>query len=82
MKTTVNLKYFDNFVTKYNGFTYSEINELLKYYPNINTDKFNSCLYGISCSIVNEEIVIYKHDVKLALICGIENRDLTEFEFD
>ena len=72
-----------NFKTKNKeGFVQSEINTLLKDYPNINIDKFNSALRGITCMMINDEIVIYHCDIDKALCCGIENRNLSSWEWD
>jgi hypothetical protein len=72
-----------NFKTKNKeGFVQSEIDALLKDYPNINMDKFNSALTGNTCIRVDNEIVIYHCDIEKALRCGIENRNLNSLEFD
>ena len=55
---------------------------LQKDYPNINIDKFNSALRGITCMMINDEIVIYHCDIDKALCCGIENRNLSSWEWD
>ena len=64
------------------GFVKSEIDALLKDYPNINMDKFNSALMGITCMRINNETVIYHCDIDKALRCGIENRNLRGWEWD
>jgi hypothetical protein len=72
-----------NYKTKYKeGFIKSEINDLLKDYPDINMDKFDEALYCITCININGEIVIYHSDIYIALINGIENRNLNCYEFD
>ena len=72
-----------NFKTKNKeGFVQSEIDTLLKEYPDINMDKFNSALMGITCMIINDETVIYHCDIDKALRCGIENRNLRSWEWD
>ena len=72
-----------NFKTKYKeGFIQSEIDDLLKLYSAINKSAFDSALMGITCIMINDELVIYRHDIEKALECGLENRALTEFEFD
>lgn len=72
-----------NFKTKNKeGFIQSEIDALLKDYPNINMDKFNSALMGITCMRINDETVIYHCDIDKALRCGIENRNLRIEEWD
>lgn len=64
------------------GFVQSEINDLLKSYPDINMEKFNDALYGITCMRIDNETVIYHCDVEKALNCGIENRNLYVNEWD
>lgn len=72
-----------NFKTKNKeGFVQSEIDTLLKEYPNINMDKFNSALMGNTCMMVDNEIVMYHSDIEKALRCGIENRNLRSYEWD
>ena len=72
-----------NFKTKNKeGFVQSEIDKLLSDYKGINMDKFNSAIYGNTCMIIDGEIVTYHCDVEMALICGIEGRDLTGWEWD
>lgn len=67
--------------TKY-GFIKSEIDDLIKDYPNINMDRFNDAMMGNTCMVIDNEIIIYHCDVLKALRCGIENRCLTWEEFD
>lgn len=72
-----------NYPTKYKeGFVYSEIEELLKGYPNINRDKFFDALMGITAVVKDEQTVIYRTDIYKALLCGIEKRDLRNYEWD
>ena len=72
-----------NFKTKNKeGFVQSEIDMLLKDYPDINRDEFNSALRGITCMEINGETVIYHCDIEKALCCGIENRNLRTWEWD
>ena len=72
-----------NFKTKNKeGFVQSEIDILLKDYPDINMDKFNNALMGNTCIMVDNEIVTYHCDIEKALHCGIENRNLRSLEWD
>lgn len=64
------------------GFIQSELEELLKQYPDINMDKYNDALMGITCMAVDGQAVIYHCDVAKAIICGIENRGLKVWEWD
>lgn len=73
----------DNYNTKYKqGFINTEIEDILKEYPNINMDKFNNALMGISCMVINNETVIFHCDIEKAIRCGIENRNLNFWEWD
>lgn len=71
------------FKTKHKeGFVKGEIDELLKDYPNINMEKFDNALTGITCALVDNEIVIYHCDIELALRCGVEDRKPRSWELD
>jgi len=73
----------ENFKTKSEyGFTSKETEELLKSFPNINMEKFNSALMGNTCMVVDEEIITYPCDIITAIRCGVENRDMSISEFD
>lgn len=72
-----------NFKTKNKeGFVQSEIDTLLKDYPEINMDKFNSALIGLTCIVIHDETITYHSDIDKALRCGVENRDLSNYEWD
>jgi len=72
-----------NFKTKNKeGFVKDEIEKLLEKYSNINKEKFNDALCGITCIKIDDEFVIYHCDIEKALRCGIENRNLHGYEFD
>jgi hypothetical protein len=78
----------DDFVDKYPtknkaGFTQSEINDVLDNAPPLNKSKFNDALNGITGQVTDSgEFLTYHCDIKLALRCGIENRDLNSSEWD
>lgn len=73
-----------NYKTKHeSGFTSQEIKDLINInYPDISMDKFNDALFCVTARVIDDEIVIYKHDVELGIICGVENRNLYTSEFD
>lgn len=72
-----------SFKTKYKeGFTYNEVEELLLDFPNINKEKFDNALTGITVKLIDGHIIIYCDDVLNALRCGLENRDLYSWEWD
>lgn len=71
------------FPTKHKeGFISNEVEQLLKEYTDINMDKFNDALSGITAKVINKEIIYYHHDIEKALFCGIEGRDIQNHEFD
>lgn len=73
----------NSFKTKHEqGFIGSEIEELLKDYPDVDRVKFNNALNGITCMVIEDEIIIYHCDIATALRCGIEKREVRGYEFD
>jgi hypothetical protein len=69
--------------TKYEeGFIQEEQEELIKRFPNININKYNEAMRGNTCMMRDEQIIIYHCDIYKALLCGIENRGLTQAEWD
>jgi hypothetical protein len=80
-KELENLVY--NYKTKHEqGFIWSEQQELLKQFPDINMDKYFDVQKGITCQMSTDGLVIYHCDVLLSLICGLENREQTAEEWD
>jgi hypothetical protein len=72
-----------NYPTKHKeGFIQSEVDALLKEYPNVDMEKFNSALMGNTCMVKDNEIVQYNCDIAKALLCGIEKRNLSIYEWD
>jgi hypothetical protein len=71
------------FDTTFDGLTNVELHLFrLKYYPDINMDKVNDAIFGNTGLINNGILVNYRHDVYMAFICGLEDRDLTVEEWD
>lgn len=64
------------------GYSHSEIKELLLNYPNINMDKFNDALMGITCEANESGLIIDHCDIEKAIRCGVYNRRLNSFEWD
>jgi len=57
----------NSYPTKYEeGFTQSEIDELLKEY-HIDMDRFNDAMMCNACAIVDGELVMYHCDVEMAI---------------
>lgn len=72
-----------NYPTKHKeGFIQSEIDALLKEFPNIDMERFKSALFCITCMGKGNEVIIYRHDIEKALVCGIEKRNLHQSERD
>ena len=69
--------------TKYpEGFIWEEQKKLLLLFPKINQDKYWEAMRGNTCIMRDGHIVSYHCDILTALHCGIENRDITEAEWD
>ena len=72
-----------NYPTKHKeGFIPSEIDELLKDFPDIDMDKFNSAFMGNTCMTIDGDSINFHCDVEKALYCGIEKRELKQSEWD
>jgi hypothetical protein len=77
-----------NYPTKYQmGFTNSEIEEVLKNFPNLNREFYSNALYRVTCMITDDEMIDYIADHTLFkrqdVIQQIEGgRDLDIFYFD
>ncbi len=66
------------FKTKHNnGFIQTEIDMLLKDYPDIDMDKFHMALLGVTCLEIDNETIFYHCDIIYAIRCGIENKSLS-----
>jgi hypothetical protein len=58
----------NNYPTKYKeGFTPSEIDELLKEYPNIDMKKFNEATSGITGIMIEGEFITFHCDIEFAI---------------
>lgn len=64
------------------GFVPYEQKKLLEDFPQINKEKYFDALTGITCMMINGELVIYHDDIFTALLCGLENRDMYSYEVD
>lgn len=70
-------KIVSEYKTKYKyGFTKEEILDVLKNFPKINMTKFHEATFGDTCEMVDGDLITFHCDLKKALRCGIENRDL------
>ena len=65
------------------GFMNSEIKDVLKKeYPSIKARDFNKALGVVTGQVVKGDLVFYGHDIELAILCCLEKRSITSFEFD
>jgi len=65
------------------GLIANEIGDLKSKFPNLNEDKFNNALMGVTCLFSEEDgLIIYHIDVYHALLAAIENRELNIYEID
>jgi hypothetical protein len=72
-----------NFPRKYSqGFLQNEMVELLKKIPEINLELFEDALSHITVISIDNNIVIYTHDIYIALLCGLGNRNIKIEELD
>lgn len=73
-----------SYKTKYpQGFVASEIEELLKSYPDIDMKRFDDAMMGNTCMVSpDNQAIIYHCDIEKALLCGIEKRGLRFYEWD
>lgn len=83
----MNKKEIENLVYNYetkseHGFNNHEIESILLNFPDINMDKFWSAMTGNTCMVEDNMVVNYHCDIYKAIVCGIENRDLTPYEWD
>lgn len=72
-----------SYPTKYpEGFIQSEIEELLKEFPTITLEDYNSKLGVHTAMLINYEIITYHSDVLLGITCCLENREINSLEWD
>ena len=76
-----------DYKTKYEqGFTEEElkniVQDIIKKVPAFNVEKMEEAFYGNRCTIKDKQVIRYHIDVLNALKCGIENRYITDYEWD
>ena len=66
------------------GFNYIEEAAIIKKIgeKNMNMEKYSNAMTGNTCMMGKHGIIMYHCDIYNALICGLENRNLTWFEWD
>lgn len=64
------------------GYTKNELEELVKRYAKLDNEKYEMALFGITATLIDDEVVFYKHDVLKAITCGLEGRYLNSNEYD
>jgi len=72
-----------NYPTKYQmGFTNSEIEEVLKNFPNLNREFYSNSIYRVTCMIIDDEMIVYHLDIYNAIICGLQGTNLGGIKWD
>ena len=72
-----------NYPTKYReGFTNSEIEEVLKNFPNLNRKFYDNTLYGTTCMMIDNEMIVYHCDIENAIICGLRGTNIGGIKWD
>ena len=72
-----------NYPTKYReGFTKSEIEEVLKNFPNLNREFYNNALFGTTCMMIDNEMITYHCDIENAIICGLKGTNIGGIKWD
>jgi len=72
-----------NYPTKYNmGFTNSEIQDLLKNFPNMNRQYYDNALFGTTCTMIDGEMITYHCDIENAIICGLKGTNIGGINWD
>lgn len=72
-----------NYPTKYReGFTNSEIEEVLKNFPNLNRKFYDNTLYGTTCMMIDNEMITYHCDIENAIICGLRGTNIGGIKWD
>ena len=64
------------------GFMPDELRAIKEKFPQMNEEKFNSAMFGNTCTMHEGEHCIYFIDVLTALRCGLENREMKPGEWD
>ena len=76
-------KIINNYPAKYKeGLTEAEVDDITSKIPNINMKKVYDALNGNTCMIIDNNLINYHHDVRLAITCGVNNRDINIEEWD
>jgi len=76
-------KEVNSYKTKHKqGFTREEYMKLLENYSDINMERFWDALNGITCMNIDGETVIFHRDIFLAIVCGVEDRLPSSWEWD
>jgi hypothetical protein len=79
-KRTVDLS---GYKTKHKkGFTHDEIKTVLKDFPSIKKRDFNKAIGVVTGLVIKGDVVIYRHDIELAIRCCLEKRSININEFD
>jgi len=72
-----------NYPTKYKmGFTNTEIQDLLKNFPNMNRQYYDNALFGTTCTMIDGEMITYHCDIENAIICGLKGTNVGGVKWD
>ena len=58
------------------------ISKMFELYPNANIEKFNDALMCVTARVIDGVCYFFAKDIRNGLICAVQNRDLTIFEWD
>jgi hypothetical protein len=64
------------------GFTNSEIQDLLKNFPNMNRQYYDNALFGTTCTMIDGEMITYHCDIENAIICGLKGTNIGGINWD
>jgi hypothetical protein len=72
-----------NFKTKHKeGFTKSEIEELLTNYPDITIEKLFEKIGVHTAMTINNDDITFHRDIEIGIRCCLDNRDVSISEWD
>lgn len=83
MKITEIDSFIANYKTKWpEGFVYEEIQAVASKFPDMDRKRFDEALMGVTGMMKGSDMITYHSDIFSAVVCGLERRGLTTWEFD
>lgn len=64
------------------GFTHGEMEHILKFFPEIDMDAYNSAMICNTGMVIENDFITYLTDFRLGLYCGLDGREATIGEWD